>query len=226
MPGSDSNRSKGLRMTVEVSATSANETGKDAPRADDEQYVSVPAPKHPGTSAPAPARSTSAPAPKVTIDAGETPEPAARPQAAESQPVRPQATEQPRRTVVEGPGDAAASSAAGDTAPEQPTGRQTSSQSADAQGSAQQQRSGMTFREARQAAAGWVHRTFPGHEYAFMGAMLALVLAGLVFAIGIVRVLFICVLVVVGIAVGQLFDGDPKIIRAVRNLFSNDQGQR
>jgi uncharacterized membrane protein len=59
-----------------------------------------------------------------------------------------------------------------------------------------------------------------------MGAILALVLAGLVFAIGIVRVLFICLLVVVGIAVGQMFDGDPKIIRAIRELFSNDQGQR
>ncbi len=222
MPGSDSNRSKGLRMTVEVSATSANEASKGAPREDNERYVSVPATKPSGASATAPARPTSTPAPKVKVDVGETSDSAAEPQPAP----QPQPAAEPRRTVVEGAEDAGASDAAGDTAREQPTGQQASGQSAGAQDGAQQQRSGMTFKEARQAAAGWVHRTFPGHEYAFMGAILALVLAALVFAIGIVRVLFICVLVVVGIAVGQMFDGDPKIIRAVRNLFSNDQGQR
>ena len=216
MPGSDSNRSKGLRMTVEVSATSANEASKGAPREDNERYVSVPATKPSGASATAPARPTSTPAPKVKVDVGETSDSAAEPQTAA----------EPRRAVAGGPADAGASDAAGDTAREQPTGQQANGQPAGAQGNAQQQRSGMTFKEARQAAAGWVHRTFPGHEYAFMGAILALVLAVLVFAIGIVRVLFICVLVVVGIAVGQMFDGDPKIIRAVRDLFSNDQGQR
>ena len=75
----------------------------------------------------------------------------------------------------------------------------------------------------RDGATSWVKRTFPGHEHAFYGAVIALLLALLVFAIGIVRVLFICVLVVLGIAVGQVLDGDPKIIRAVQELFSSER---
>ena len=36
-------------------------------------------------------------------------------------------------------------------------------------------------------------------------------------------VLIVAVLVVAGIAVGQLVDGDPKLIRALQRLFSNNQ---
>ena len=67
---------------------------------------------------------------------------------------------------------------------------------------------------AGSAAAGfsrvsaWVGKTFPGHENAFWGGVLGLVAA---------------VVVVAGIAVGQLVDGDPKLIRALQRLFSNNQ---
>lgn len=75
------------------------------------------------------------------------------------------------------------------------------------------------------SVSGWVHRTFPGHEHAFVGGMVALVVALLTFAIGPLRVLFICLLVFVGVAVGQIADGDPKIIRMIRGLFDNDRDQ-
>lgn len=85
---------------------------------------------------------------------------------------------------------------------------------------------GKSFSEVRGSAAGWVHNTFPGHEHAFYGGVIALLLALLVFLIGLPRVLLICVLVFVGVAVGQVLDGDPKIIRTIRGLFDNDGDRR
>lgn len=72
---------------------------------------------------------------------------------------------------------------------------------------------------------GWVRRTFPGHVHAFWGAVLAIVVALLTFAIGLPRMLVIAILVVIGIALGQVLDGDPKIIRTIRDLFSGDREQ-
>jgi|GEM_PF-1146316 len=81
------------------------------------------------------------------------------------------------------------------------------------------------FGDMRRAASGWVHRTFPGNEHAFWGGVIALVVAVLVFVIGLPRMLFICLLVVVGVAIGQIADGDPKIIRAITSLFKSERDQ-
>lgn len=83
-----------------------------------------------------------------------------------------------------------------------------------------------SFSDVRRSASGWVHQTFAGHEHAFWGAVIALTIALLVFLIGFWRVLFILVLVMVGIAVGQIFDGDPKLVRAIRDLLDGDRGRR
>ncbi len=115
---------------------------------------------------------------------------------------------------------------------QQANGQASATQAQQSQGEQQAQQGtkgtsqGPTLRDAQRAAAGWVHRTFPGHEHAFYGAVVAIIVALLVFAIGFARMLFVCVLVVVGVAVGQIFDGDPKIIRTIRELFSNEGGQR
>lgn len=69
----------------------------------------------------------------------------------------------------------------------------------------------------------WVSKTFPGHENAFWGGVLGLVAAVVLLAFGILKTLILVVLVVVGIAVGQLVDGDPKLIKALQRLFSNNQ---
>ena len=77
---------------------------------------------------------------------------------------------------------------------------------------------------AGSAAAGfsrvsaWVGKTFPGHENAFWGGVFGLVAAVVLLAFGILKTL-----IVAGIAVGQLVDGDPKLIRALQRLFSNNQ---
>ena len=80
--------------------------------------------------------------------------------------------------------------------------------------------------QSRQSLSQWYHKTFAGHEHAFWGAVIALVVAILTFLLGPLRMLLICVLVFVGIAVGQIFDGDPKIIRMIRGLFDNDREER
>lgn len=79
---------------------------------------------------------------------------------------------------------------------------------------------------ARMSATDWVHKTFPGHEHAFWGGVLALFIALLVFMIGLWRVLFIGIVVVIGVAVGQVLDGDPKLVNAIRNLLDSERGQR
>lgn len=68
----------------------------------------------------------------------------------------------------------------------------------------------------------WVGKTFPGHENAFWGGVFGLVAAVVLLAFGILKTLVVAVLVVAGIAVGQLADGDPKLIRALQRLFSNN----
>jgi uncharacterized membrane protein len=69
----------------------------------------------------------------------------------------------------------------------------------------------------------WVRRTFPGHVHAFWGAVVAIVVALLTFVIGLPRMLLVAILVLIGIALGQVLDGDPKIIRTIRDLFSSDR---
>ena len=93
-------------------------------------------------------------------------------------------------------------------------------------GSAAGQESKRDFGDVRRSMSSWVHQRFPGHEHAFLGGVIALVVALLVFIIGLPRMLLICLLVVVGVALGQIADGDPKIIRAIANLFNDDRDQQ
>ena len=70
------------------------------------------------------------------------------------------------------------------------------------------------------AVTAWVSRTFPGNENAFWGGLVGLLAALVLIAIGPWYTIVIAVLVVAGVAVGQLADGDPKIVNALRRLFS------
>jgi len=67
----------------------------------------------------------------------------------------------------------------------------------------------------------WVSRTLPGHENAFVGGVLGLVAAILVFCVGALNTILIVVLVMVGVSLGQILDGDPKIVNAVIKFFSD-----
>ena len=66
----------------------------------------------------------------------------------------------------------------------------------------------------------WLRRTFPGNEHAVVGGVAGLICALLLFAIGIWRTIVIVVLMFAGVAIGQISDGDPKIIRAIGRIFS------
>lgn len=65
----------------------------------------------------------------------------------------------------------------------------------------------------------WVHQAFPGHEHAFYGGVIGLVVAILFILLDFWVTLEIVIFSVAGVAIGQLFDGNPRIIRAIRSLF-------
>lgn len=68
-------------------------------------------------------------------------------------------------------------------------------------------------------ASHWLDETFPNSRNAVLGGATGLVVALLLFTIGVLKTLVIAILVVVGIACGQHLDGDPKIVRFIQNLM-------
>lgn len=68
-------------------------------------------------------------------------------------------------------------------------------------------------------ASHWLDETFPNSRNAVLGGVTGLVVALLLFTIGVLKILVIAILVVVGIACGQYLDGDPKIVRFIQNLM-------
>ena len=68
-------------------------------------------------------------------------------------------------------------------------------------------------------ASRWLDETFPNSRNAVLGGVTGLVVALLLFTIGVLKTLVIAILVVVGIACGQYLDGDPKIVRFIQNLM-------
>lgn len=81
---------------------------------------------------------------------------------------------------------------------------------------------GDAVREGASRISAWVSGTFPGNERAFWGGVVGLLAALVFFAIGFWRTVVIAVLVLVGIAVGQALDGDPKIVNALRHIFTRN----
>lgn len=68
-------------------------------------------------------------------------------------------------------------------------------------------------------ASHWLDETFPNSRNAVLGGVTGLVVALLLFTIGVLKTLAIAIFVVVGIACGQYLDGDPKIVRFIQNLM-------
>ena len=68
-------------------------------------------------------------------------------------------------------------------------------------------------------ASRWLDETFPNSRNAVLGGACGLVVALLLFTIGVLKTLVIAILVVVGIACGQYLDGEPKIVRFIQNLM-------
>lgn len=68
-------------------------------------------------------------------------------------------------------------------------------------------------------ASQWLDQTFPNSKNAVIGGLAGLVVALLLFSIGLFKTLVIAILVLVGVAAGQYLDGDPKLVKAIQNLM-------
>lgn len=115
-----------------------------------------------------------------------------------------------------------------ETAPQQGTGPARNNQQAAGQAATSSDGTSGTnhtvhFSQAVSSARSWVARTFPGHENAVLFGFLGFLVALLVFIIGFWQTLFIALVVLVGVAIGQKLDGDPKIINAVRRFVRENR---
>ena len=77
--------------------------------------------------------------------------------------------------------------------------------------------------DAAQKAADWLNDIVPGHGNTILFGIVGLILALLVFEIGVWRSFVVLVLVVGGMTFGQYLDGDPKILRFIRDLLKKDE---
>lgn len=117
-------------------------------------------------------------------------------------------------------GSSAADAAGAQTSAAQPSGDAAESASGTepavqpASGPEPAAQSGVLARASR-----WLDETFPNSRNAVLGGVTGLVVALLLFTIGVLKTLVIAILVVVGIACGQYLDGDPKIVRFIQNLM-------
>ena len=73
------------------------------------------------------------------------------------------------------------------------------------------------------ALVSWLRERVAGHENAALGGACGLAVALLVFSIGVLRALFVVLCVGIGVVIGQAFDGNPKVIRTVRRIFSDNR---
>ena len=81
---------------------------------------------------------------------------------------------------------------------------------------------GSALRDGMGVISAWVRRTFPGQEKAFWGALIGLVAAVVFLAVGPWPLVVIAAFVFVGVAAGQVLDGDPKIVNTLRHLFNRN----
>ncbi len=65
----------------------------------------------------------------------------------------------------------------------------------------------------------WFATTFPHSRNAVFGGICGLVVALLLFSVGLFKTLVIALLVTIGVACGQYADGDPKLVNLVRELM-------
>ena len=79
--------------------------------------------------------------------------------------------------------------------------------------------SGAGLRAGASKLIDWVDSVVPGNRNAAIGAVVGLICAIAFFVLGFWRMLACAVFVLAGVAVGQLLDGDPKIIRAIKKLL-------
>lgn len=70
----------------------------------------------------------------------------------------------------------------------------------------------------------WLSTHIRGHEHMVIGALCGLLIVLLVFAVGLLRALFVVVMIGGGAAIGQTFDGDSRIIDFIKQVLSERRG--
>ena len=95
--------------------------------------------------------------------------------------------------------------------------------SADAGDAAPQRDEGQATEQSAGVVVSWASKLAPGHEHALLGGIAGLLVAVLL-VVNFWFTLFAVALTVVGVAVGQAVDGDPKIINSLRRVFEEGRG--
>lgn len=65
----------------------------------------------------------------------------------------------------------------------------------------------------------WFRTTFPGHENTVMFGLLGALAAVIFLLFDLYHTIIFVVFIVIGVAIGQKFDGKPTIIRFIKRLF-------
>ena len=78
-----------------------------------------------------------------------------------------------------------------------------------------------TFSMAHRSVLEMFEELFPGHPNAGLCGFIGFIVSLLIFIIGFWKTLLIVLLITVGISIGQILDGDPKIINICKELFLN-----
>lgn len=65
----------------------------------------------------------------------------------------------------------------------------------------------------------WFDIMFPRNRHAVIGGCVGLIVALMIFIIGIIDTLIIAVFIIAGIAIGQYFDGDAKLGRFLQDVL-------
>ena len=78
-----------------------------------------------------------------------------------------------------------------------------------------------SFTEAQRSVLEIFESMFPGHANAAFGGFIGFVVSLLIFIIGFLRTALIVLLVLVGVGIGQMYDGDPKLLNTAKELFLN-----
>lgn len=158
-------------------------------------------------------------APKAGREAPSAAPTPARPSAAETRPASAGVThatakETPRAEVaVEAPSSSAGATAAGTAGSAPETSGQAGTSAASPAGA------GQAWPGRAERLLARLDRLVGPNRHAVAGGLCGLLVAILIFTIGIDKTLVIVVLVTVGVACGQFIDGDPKLARMVQSLL-------
>ena len=67
----------------------------------------------------------------------------------------------------------------------------------------------------------WIKKSTQLHKGAVIGGCVGLLFAILLFTVGLFKMLVVALFVLIGVAIGQIYDGKATILSKIRTLFSD-----